>query len=123
MKKKEEKKQVVEELSEEELKKANEELAKEREKEELIKEWTPKTLLGKKVLAGEVKSIEEILLSNTPILEPEIVDYLLDLDEKVVEVKKTTRVVRAGRKFSFRATVLVGDRNGHVGVGTGKHAE
>jgi len=37
--------------------------------------------------------------------------------------KKTTRVTRSGRNFSFRASVLVGDNNGYVGIGTGKDTE
>ena len=69
--------------------------------------WVPKTELGKKVLAGEITSWDEILKSNQPVLEPQIVYYLIPLEEKMIEFKKTTRVVRAGRKFSFRITVLV----------------
>jgi len=88
-----------------------------------LEEWVPKTELGRKVLNGEVKSLEEILKSNTPILEPQIVDYLESMEEKTIGVQKTTRVVRAGRKFSFRATVLVGNRNGIIGIGTAKDKE
>lgn len=95
----------------------------EREKERELKEWIPRTTLGRKVLNGEIKSLEEILSSNTPILEPEIVDYLESMEEKIIDVQKTTRVVRAGRKFSFRVSVLVGDRNGIVGIGTAKDKE
>ncbi len=92
-------------------------------KEEQIANWVPKTELGKKVLAGEITSLEQVLEANQPILEPEIVDYLTELEEKMIEFKKTTRVVRAGRKFSFRIAVLVGDKNGLVGVGTAKDTE
>lgn len=103
------------------------ERSKEREKENKareIAEWVPKTELGKKVKNGKITNIADIVKSNSVVLEPEIVDYLLpDLEEKMVEFKKTTRVVRAGRKFSFRATVLVGDGNGHVGIGIGKDTE
>jgi len=82
--------------------------------------WVPKTALGKSVLAGKITSLEEIFNSNQPILEPEIVDYLMPMEEKMVEFRKTTRVVRAGRKFSFRVAVLVGNKNGFVGIGTAK---
>ncbi len=92
-----------------------------REKE--LEEWIPKTELGRKVLNGEVKSLEEILKGNTPILEPQIVDYLESMEERTIDVQKTTRVVRAGRKFSFRVTVLVGNRNGIIGIGTAKDKE
>jgi len=95
----------------------------EEQKERMLENWIPKTELGKKVKAGNVKTLEEIFASNAKILEPEIVDSLISLEEKLVEVKKTTRVVRAGRKFSFRVTVLVGDRNKFLGVGTAKDVE
>jgi len=47
----------------------------------------------------------------------------LDLKEKVVEVRRVTKVVKGGRNFRFSALVVVGDENGHVGVGTGKAME
>ncbi len=88
-----------------------------------LAKWVPKTALGKKVLAGEITSMDEILKANLPVLESEIVDSLLPLEEKMIEFRKTTRVVRAGRKFSFRVTVLVGNKNGFVGLGTAKDKE
>ena len=47
----------------------------------------------------------------------------LDLQEKVVEVRRVTKVVKGGRNFRFAALVVVGDENGHVGIGTGKAME
>jgi len=96
--------------------------AEEKKAKELA-EWVPKTELGKKVLAKEITSLDEVFKNNQPILEPEIVDYIMPMEEKMIEFKKTTRVVRAGRKFSFRVTVLVGNKNGFVGVGTAKDNE
>jgi len=96
--------------------------AEEKKKAELAA-WTPKTALGKKVLAGEITSMDEIIKNNEAMFESEIVDYLMPLEEKMIEFKKTTRVVRAGRKFSFRIAVLVGNKNGYVGVGTAKDTE
>ena len=98
-------------------------LAASTEKERGLAAWIPKTELGKRVRAGEITSFEEILKENKLILEPEIVDSLLELDENMIDVKKTTRVVRAGRKFSFRVSVLVGNRNGVIGLGTAKDTE
>ena len=47
----------------------------------------------------------------------------LDLKEKVVEVRRVTKVVKGGRNFRFAALVVVGDENGHVGIGSGKAME
>ena len=47
----------------------------------------------------------------------------LQLTEKVVTMKRVTKVVKGGRNFRFTALVVVGDKNGHVGVGLGKSKE
>lgn len=93
-------------------------------KEKLVQDWVPKTELGRKVKNGEIGSLEQLFDANMPIMETEIIDAIASgLDEELVEFSKTTRVVRSGRIFSFRASVLVGNRNGFVGIGSAKDKE
>lgn len=95
-----------------------------KEKEKGVEAWVPKTELGKLVKNGVITSLEEVRKQNLRIMEPEIIDVLIpDLMEKQVDLKKTAKVRRAGRKFSFRASVLIGDGNKYIGLGMAKDAD
>ncbi|ACN98580.1 ribosomal protein S5 [Sulfurihydrogenibium azorense Az-Fu1] len=68
-----------------------------------------------------VKNIERLIEQR--IKENPINPDLLQLEEKVVEIRRTTRVMEGGRRFSFSTLAIVGDKNGHVGFGHGKARE
>lgn len=94
----------------------------ERDKE--LQDWVPATEIGKAVKNGEITSVDEIFDKNIKIKEPQIVDYLIpDIEDKMIDFKKTTKVRRAGRKFSFRVSMLVGDKNKYIGLGTASDSE
>ncbi len=106
--------------------------------ERALDEWKPKTALGVKVRAGKVKNIDELIDSNQKILESQVVDLLLKLDSDLLLIgqskgkfgggkrrawKQTQRKTMEGNVPSFSCGVIVGDKDGHVGVGFGKAKE
>lgn len=103
--------------------------------QEKVAEWVPRSDLGKKVKAGEIKSIDEIFEKGLRITEPGIVDQLLsDVETVFLSVgqskgkfgggkrkiyKHTQKKVREGSKIKFAFMAAVGNRNGYIGVGYG----
>ena len=89
-----------------------------------IETWEPKTSTGKMVKSHEITSIEQIFHEGRRIEEVEIVEALIpDLKSEVIEIISVQRMTKNNRKAKFRATAVVGDGKGHVGVGTGKDVE
>jgi len=93
------------------------------ERERNLANWTPKTDLGRMVKEGKITTLDEIFDKGYKIMEAGIVDTLTRLEDEVLDVAKTTRVTTAGRKFSYRAVVLSGNKNGFIGLGTAKDTD
>jgi small subunit ribosomal protein S5 len=105
---------------------------------DVIEAWVPKTKLGEEVKAGKIKNIDDILDNNRQILEPEIVDSLLILKSDLISIgqskgkfgggkrrawRQTQRKTREGNVATFSTMAVVGDENGHVGIGNGRAKE
>jgi small subunit ribosomal protein S5 len=83
--------------------------------------WAPRTSLGKMIQEGRISSIEEIFMEGMKIREPEIVDLLIpDLQEEVIYVSLVQKQTDAGEKSQFKAIVAVGNRDGYIGLSSGK---
>jgi small subunit ribosomal protein S5 len=101
--------------------------------------WTPKTQLGNLVKKGEIKDIDDILDNGMKILEPEIIDVLMpNIESELLLVgqskgkfgggqrrvfKQTQKKTREGNKPHFSTFAVIGNKNGYVGIGTGKSKE
>lgn len=106
--------------------------------EELLEAWVPKTNLGKDVKSGKIKKIDDILDENKKILESQIVDKLIPVKSDLIAIgqakgkfgggkrrawRQTQRITKEGGVLTFSAMAVVGDENGHVGIGSGKAGE
>lgn len=104
-----------------------------------IEAWKPKTELGRKVKSGEITSIDQILDAGQRIMEQEIVDALMsNLSSDLLMIgqskgkfgggqrrafKQTQKKTAEGNKPSFATMVVIGNRNGYIGMGYGKSKE
>ena len=108
------------------------------DKAEVLSAWEPKTKLGQEVKDKKIKSIDEILDKKMKILEPEIVDSLINVESDLISIgqakgkfgggkrrawRQTQRKTKEGNVPSFSTMAVVGDGNGHLGVGSGKAKE
>jgi len=84
-------------------------------------EWIPVTKLGRLVKEGKIRSLEEIFRFSLPIKEYQIIDHFLPdtkLKDEVMKIMPVQKVSAAGQRTRFKAFVVVGDKDGHVGLGT-----
>ena len=89
-----------------------------RDKEETA--WVPVTKLGRLVRDGKIKNLEEIFLFSLPIKEAQVIDFFLPapkLKDEVMKIMPVQKQTRAGQRTRFKAFVVVGDHDGHVGLG------
>ncbi|MDR2944324.1 MAG: 30S ribosomal protein S5 [Methanosarcinales archaeon] len=87
-------------------------------------EWVPKTRLGRLVADGQITTMEDAFKSRYPLREPQIVDMLLPgLEDEVLDINMVQRMTDSGRRVKFRATVIVGNGDGYVGIGQGKDVQ
>jgi len=110
-----------------------------REEREKLDSWVPKTGLGRDVRNRKVKNIDEVLEKGMKIMEPEIVDLLIpNLRKDTLFIgqakgkfgggkrrafRQTQKKTKEGNVLTFGVMAVVGDGNGHVGIGYGRAAE
>lgn len=86
-----------------------------------LEQWVPRTRLGKLIQEGRITSMEEIFIEGLRIREPQIVDTLLpDIQEEVININLVQKQTDAGEKSRFKAIVAVGNKDGYIGLGSGK---
>ena len=89
-----------------------------------LTEWSPKTKLGRMVLAGEITTLGDAIQTGLPIREPEIVDILLPgTEDEVLDVNMVQRMTDSGRRVNFVITCIVGNKDGLAGLGRARGRE
>lgn len=82
------------------------------------KEWVPVTKLGRLVKDGKIRSMSEIYRHSMPIKEYQIIDHFFPkLTDEVIQIKPVQKQTQAGQRTRFKAFVIIGDSEGHVGLG------
>ncbi len=129
---------IVKKLSREEALKQKEKSREARQREESLEHWIPRTELGRAVKAGKEKDFDKILKQGRKILEPEIADTLLKLESDMLLIgqakgkfgggkrrawRQTQKKTQEGNILTFSSMAVVGDKNGHIGLGYGKAKE
>lgn len=95
-----------------------------REPSESLEHWVPRTRLGKLIQEGRITSIEEVFTGGLQIREPQIVDALIpDIQEEVININLVQKQTDAGEKSRFKAIVAAGNRDGYIGLGSGKASQ
>lgn len=91
---------------------------------EHLEQWVPKTRLGKMIQEGKISSIEEVFQAGLQVRESQIIDALIpDLQEEVININLVQKQTDAGEKSRFKAVVAVGNRDGYIGLGSGKASQ
>ncbi|MBN1389233.1 MAG: 30S ribosomal protein S5 [Candidatus Thermoplasmatota archaeon] len=88
-------------------------------------EWVPRTQLGMMVKGGHIRTLSEALNCGLPLRESQIVDTLMGdtLVDEVLKVNMVQRMTDSGRRTRFSITVVVGNVNGYVGLGSARGKE
>jgi small subunit ribosomal protein S5 len=80
--------------------------------------------LGKMIQEGRITSLDEVFIGGLQLRESQIVDALLpDLQEEVININLVQKQTDAGEKSRFKAIVAVGNRDGYIGLGSGKASQ
>lgn len=89
-----------------------------------LREWTPRTRLGRMVLTKKIVSMEQALATGIPIREVEIIEALLpNLTDEIIKVNMVQRMTDSGRRVRFNVMACVGNYDGYVGLGMAKGKE